>query len=94
MRRFAGLVNAIARFDDDNVGDEGSNVSVNPDTFVIPALGVRERDRVGGLEAPGVLPRGDDKIKFVPSTGMSVSGELTRGLQRGQMMVESKELSF
>jgi hypothetical protein len=38
MRRLAGLVNAIARFDGDNVGDEGSNVSVNPDAFVILAF--------------------------------------------------------
>jgi len=79
MRRLAGLVNAIAKFDGDSVGDDGSNVSVNPDTFVILASAFGEKDRVGGWEAPVPLP-GDDKIEFVPSTGIVASGEM---LQRG-----------
>lgn len=83
IKRLAGLVNAIARFDEDNVGDDGSNVSVNPDTFVIRVLGPRERDRAGGWETPAPLPRIDDEIEFVPSTGVSVSGELNRVLQGG-----------
>jgi len=75
MRRLAGLVNAITKFDGDNVGDEGSNVSVNPDTFVILASAFGEKDRVAEWEAPVPLPR-DDKIEFVPSTGVVVSGEM------------------
>lgn len=83
IRRLAGLVNAIARFDEDSVGDDGSNVSVNPDAFVIHASAAREKDCAGGWEAPVPLPRDDDKIEFVPSTCVSVLGELTRVLQRG-----------
>lgn len=79
MRRLAGLANAIARFDGDNVGDEGSNVSVNPDAFVILASAVGEKDRMGGREAPAPLP-GDDKMEFVPSTRVIVLGELIRVL--------------
>jgi len=75
MRRLAGFVNAIARFDGDNVGDDGSNVSVNPDTFVILASAVCEKDRAGGWETLVPFPR-DDKIEFVPSTGVAAPGEL------------------
>lgn len=92
IRRLAGLVSAIAKFDEDDVGDEGSNVSANPDSFVIRALGLREGDLVGGLEAPAPLPR-NDKIEFVPSTGVPVLRELPRVLRRGWLMVESEELS-
>jgi len=93
MKRLAGFVSAIAKFDGDNGGDDGSNVSVNPDTFVILASADDEKDRVGGWEAPVPLPR-DDKIVCVPSTGISVLGELIRVLQRGWLVVESKELFF
>lgn len=75
MRRLAGLANATARFDGDNVGDEGSNVSVNPDTFVILSSAACEMDRAGGWGTPVPLLR-DDKIEFVPSTGVTASGEL------------------
>ena len=82
MRRLAGLATAIAKFDGDNGGDEGSNVSVNPDTFVILASAVGEKDRVGGWEAPVPLPR-DDKIVFAPSTGIAAIGDVIRVLPRG-----------
>lgn len=83
MRKLAGFVKAIARLDADNGGDEGSNVSVSPDAFAIHASAAREEDRKGGCEAPANFPRGDDRIEFVPSTGVIVLGELTRVLQRG-----------
>ena len=77
IRRLAGLVNTIARFDGDNGGDDGSNVSVSPDAFVIHVSAAREKDCAGGWEAPVPLPRDADKIVFVPSTCVSVLGELT-----------------
>lgn len=71
MKRLAGLVSASARPDEDSMGDGGSNVSVNPGTFVILSV-AGEKDRAGGWEAPAPRPRDDDKIGFVPSTGVFV----------------------
>lgn len=83
MKRLAGFANAIAKLDGNSGGDDGSNVSVNPDAFTIHASAAREEDRARGREAPATLPSGDDIIEFVPSTGVSVLGELTRVLQWG-----------
>lgn len=77
MRRLAGFANAIAKLDGDSGGDDGSNVSVSPDAFAIHASAAREEGRAGRREAPATLPRGDDRIEFVPSTGVTVLGELT-----------------